>query len=188
MKKYYLIIIAFILLVGFLVDNTVLKIMPLIENHVLNYLSSLFTNLSQVLIITMVLIFLFLLNKKKREWVFPLGLSLVFSYIITYILKFITARPRPLGIIKLMPVINLVDYSFPSSHAAVAFAALPILNKTYPKLKWLWILSVCFVAFSRIYIQVHYLTDVVAGALVGYFISLFVIKLKHEKWKLTGLR
>jgi len=166
----------------------VLKIMPLIKNPILDYLSRLFTNYSSVLVIIIVLISLFLLNKKKREWVFPLGLSLVFSYLIIYILKFIIARPRPLGIIKTLPLINLIDYSFPSSHAAVAFAALPILNKIYPRLKWLWILSVCFVAFSRIYIQVHYLSDVIMGALVGYFVSLFVIKLKREKWKLTGLR
>ncbi|MBU3941400.1 MAG: phosphatase PAP2 family protein, partial [Nanoarchaeota archaeon] len=179
---------AFVLLVGFLVDNIVLKIMPLIKNPVLNYLSNLFTNLIPVLIITMVSISLFLLNKKKREWILPLGLSIVFSYLITYILKFITARPRPLGIIKIMPLTNFVDYSFPSSHAAVAFAALPILNKTYPKLKLLWILSACFVAFSRIYIGVHYLSDVVAGSLIGYLTSLFIIKLKERKWKLTGLR
>jgi len=162
--------------------------MPLIKSPVLDYLSRLFTNYSSVLVIIIVLISLFLFNKKKREWVFPLGLSLVFSYLITYMLKFMIARPRPLGIIKIMPLTNFIDYSFPSSHAAVAFAALPLLNKTYPKLKLLWILSVCFVAFSRIYIQVHYLTDVLAGALVGYFISLFVIKLKREKWKLTSLR
>ena len=162
--------------------------MPLIKSPILDYLSRLFTNYSSVLVIIIVLISLFLFNKKKREWVFPLGLSLVFSYLITYMLKFMIARPRPLGIIKIMPLTNFIDYSFPSSHAAVAFAALPLLNKTYPKLKLLWILSVCFVAFSRIYIQVHYLTDVLAGALVGYFISLFVIKLKREKWKLTSLR
>ena len=188
MKKYYLIIIAFVLLISFLVDNTILKIIPLIKNPVLDYLSSLFTNLSPVLIITIVLISLFLFNKKKREYILPLGLSLVFSYITTYVLKFIIARPRPLGIIKTLPLINLVDYSFPSSHAAVAFAALPILNKTYPKLKWLWILSACFIAFSRIYIGVHYLSDVVVGAFIGYFVSVFIIKLKHEKWKLTGLK
>ena len=162
--------------------------MPLIKSPVLDYLSSLFTNYSSVLVIIIVLISLFLLNKKKREWILPLGLSIVFSYLITYVLKFIIARPRPLGIIKIMPLTNLIDYSFPSAHVAIAFAALPILNKTYPKLKLLWILSACFVAFSRIYMQVHYLTDVLSGALVGYFISLFVIKLKHKKWKLTGLR
>lgn len=131
---------------------------------------------------------MFLLNKKKREWALPLGLGITFSYAITYILKFIIARPRPLGIIKTLPLINLVDYSFPSSHAAVAFAALPILNKTYPRLKWLWILSSLFIAFSRIYIGVHYLSDVLAGAFIGYFVSAFIMNLKDKKWKLTDLR
>jgi len=94
-------------------------------------------------------------------------------------LKFIIARPRPLGI-TMNFLFHLADYSFPSAHAAVAFAALPVFNKTYPKLKWLWILSASFVAFSRIYIQVHYLSDVVAGAFIGYFVSLFIMKLKEK--------
>ncbi len=140
-----------------------------------------------MLIIIIILIFLFLINKKKREWTLPLGLGIISSYAITYVLKFVIARPRPFEI-TMNFLFHLVDYSFPSAHAAAAFAALPVLNKTYPKLKWLWILSVSFVAFSRIYIQVHYLSDVVAGAFIGYFVSAFMIKLKHRKWKLTGLR
>ncbi len=140
-----------------------------------------------MLVIIVILIFFLLLNKKKREWVFPLGLGIIFSYIITYILKFVIARPRPLEI-SMNFLYHLPDYSFPSAHAAVAFAALSILNKTYPKLKLLWILSASFVAFSRIYIGVHYLSDVVAGSLIGYLTGLFIIKLKERKWKLTGLR
>jgi len=129
-----------------------------------------------MLIIIVILISFFLINKKKREWALPLGLGIISSYAITYLLKFIIARPRPLGI-SMNFLFNLADYSFPSAHAAVAFAALPILNKTYPRLKWLWILSASFVAFSRSYIGVHYLSDVVAGALIGYFVSAFVISL-----------
>ena len=140
-----------------------------------------------MLIIVIVLISLFLLNKKKREWALPLGLGIISSYAITYLLKFVIARPRPLGI-SMNFLLNLPDYSFPSAHAAVAFAMLPILNKEHPKGKWLWIIFVLFIAFSRIYIGVHYLSDVVTGALIGYFVSTFVIKLKNKKWKLTGLR
>ncbi|MBU1204713.1 MAG: phosphatase PAP2 family protein [Nanoarchaeota archaeon] len=175
-------------MVSFLIDNTILKIIPLIKNPILNYLSALFTNFSSVFVIIIVLISLFLLNKKKRKLALPLGISFIFSYVITYVLKFIIARPRPLGIIKTLPLINLIDYSFPSAHAAVAFAALPILNKTYPKLKWLLISSASFIAFSRIYIGVHYLSDVLAGAFIGYFTSIFITKLKERKWKSTGLR
>ena len=161
--------------------------MPLIKNPVLDYFSGLLANFSSMLIIIIVLISFFLLNKKKREWALPLGLGIISSYVITYVLKFIVTRPRP-SEISMNFLFHLPDYSFPSAHAAVAFAALPVLNKTYPKLKWLWILSASFVAFSRIYIQVHYLSDVVAGALIGYFISIFITKLKDKKWKLTDLR
>ena len=161
--------------------------MPLIKNPVLDYLSHLLANFSSMLIIIIILISFFLLNKNKREWALPLGLGIISSYVITYVLKFIVARPRPLGI-TMNFLFHLLDYSFPSAHAAVAFAALPVLNKTYPRLKWLWILSASFVAFSRIYIQVHYLSDVVVGSLIGYLTGLFIIKLKERKWKLTDLR
>jgi len=187
MKKYYLIIIAFVLPLSFLADNKILKIIPLIKNPILDYISHLLANFSSMLIIIVILISLFLLNKKKREWALPLGLGIISSYVITYVLKFIIARPRPLEI-AMNFLFHLPDYSFPSAHAAAAFAALPILNKTYPKLKWLWILSASFVAFSRIYIEVHYLSDVVAGAFIGYLTSTFIINLKYKKWKLTGLK
>ena len=174
-------------MLSFLIDDIILKIMPFIRNPVFDYSSYLLANFSFMLILIIALISFFFLNKHKREWALPLGLSIVFSYTITYILKFIIARPRPLGI-SMNFLFSLLDYSFPSSHAAVAFAALPVLNKAYPKLKLLWILSACFVAFSRIYIGVHYLSDVVVGALIGYLTSLFIIKLKERKWKLTGLK
>ena len=161
--------------------------MPLIKNPVLDYLSHLLANFSSMLIIIIILISFFLLNKKKREWALPLGLGIISSYVITYVLKFIVARPRPLGI-TMNFLFHLLDYSFPSAHAAVVYVALPVLNKTYPRLKWLWISSISFVAFSRIYIPVHYLSDVVAGVLIGYLTSTFIINLKHKKWKLTGLR
>ena len=168
-------------------DNTILKIMPLIKNPVFDYSSYLLANFSSMSIIVIVLISFFLLNKKKREWALPLGVGIISSYIITYVLKFVIARTRPLEIAMTF-LLNLPDYSFPSAHAAVAFAMLPILNKEHPRGKWLWIIFVSFIAFSRIYIGVHYLSDVIAGAFIGYFVSAFMIKLKDKKWKLTDLR
>ena len=114
-------------------------------------------------------------------------LSISLTYLITYILKFAFARARPNGT-ELSFLFNLPDYSFPSAHAGIAFAMLPILNKEHPKQKIIWIIFVSLIAFSRIYIGVHYLSDVVTGALIGYFTSSFIINLKKRKWRLTSSR
>ena len=65
-------------------------------------------------------------------------------------------------------------------HALAAFAALPILDKEFPKLRVFWILFAFFVAVSRLYFSFHYFSDVVAGALIGYGIGLLFINLEHK--------
>ncbi len=135
----------------------------------------------------MIIIAIILISKKKLEWVFPFFISTTAAYLITYILKFAFARPRP-NSIEMIFLLGFNDYSFPSTHAAVAFAMLPILIKEHPKGKLIWVIFVFLIAFSRIYIGVHHLSDIVAGALIGYFTSMFVISLKKRKWKLTNSR
>jgi undecaprenyl-diphosphatase len=93
----------------------------------------------------------------------------------TYFLKLIIARDRPELVSRL---IIESGFSFPSGHATTAFVAFPILaivlfySSQIPKfLKFFLILILSIfpfiVAFSRLYLGVHYFTDVVAGAIVG---------------------
>jgi len=58
-------------------------------------------------------------------------------------------------------------------HAAAAFSALPVLDLEFPKLKWFWLGFALLIALSRIYMGVHYFSDVVAGAFFGYLIGRF---------------
>ena len=108
-------------------------------------------------------------------------LDVVSIEIIKAITKLIIARPRPvLSLIK-MPT----DYSFPSGHTffAVGFygliiyfilkSKLSILNKTIFAI--IILLLILLIAFSRIYLGVHYFTDVICGFSLGVFILLFFI-------------
>lgn len=87
------------------------------------------------------------------------------------VLKHLVARPRPwLDVAGLIPLVNEPDpNSFPSGHTCAAFAAALSWWRTLPK-KWMRtagvVLAVCM-GLSRLYVGVHYPSDVLAGALVG---------------------
>jgi len=74
--------------------------------------------------------------------------------------------------------------SFPSSHAVNNFAGAFVVSLFYPKLKW-WLYGfAAIVAFSRVYVGVHYPSDVLAGALVGIGCGAFVMAVyrRGESW------
>jgi undecaprenyl-diphosphatase len=62
-------------------------------------------------------------------------------------------------------------FSFPSGHSASSFAGAWLLRRHYPELTPLWYLLAATVAFSRIYVGVHYPGDVVSGAIAGTAIA-----------------
>lgn len=66
--------------------------------------------------------------------------------------------------------------SFPSSHAANMFAAAFLLSRFYARRTLLWYAVAVLVAYSRVYVGVHYPSDVVAGACVGIGIAWVVLQ------------
>ena len=90
------------------------------------------------------------------------------------ILKPLVARPRPwLDVAGLVPLIQEPDpNSFPSGHTCAAFAAAVIFWRALPEswvgTKVLTLTMAFLMGLSRLYVGVHYPSDVVAGALVGY--------------------
>ena len=100
----------------------------------------------------------------------PLGASLL-----AHLLKILFARPRPTVVSEMM--VNMPpDFSFPSAHTAQAasfFIALGLVASRYLPEKtsaavWLFCgLLISVVGLSRIYLKVHYISDVIAGAILG---------------------
>jgi undecaprenyl-diphosphatase len=61
---------------------------------------------------------------------------------------------------------------------------LPILDREYPHFRVFWIAFASLVAFSRLYLGVHYLSDVVTGAAIGYLIGFGIMRFAEGKlWK-----
>jgi undecaprenyl-diphosphatase len=63
------------------------------------------------------------------------------------------------------------DASFPSGHASTGFAAATMLSFAFPRLAPLLLLLASAVAFSRVYVGVHYPLDVVGGAALGIAVA-----------------
>ena len=124
-----------------------------------------------IVLFSIVAISIFLLLK-KRQYIFPLLLSILGGELFTYITKFAFHRPRPE-----VAVYPEFSFSFPSAHATIAIAFYGFLAYVFIRNikgwgKKIGIIFSCFflilfIGFSRIYLGVHYLSDVWGGYLLG---------------------
>ena len=122
---------------------------------------------------------------KKIRKAFLINLILVF--ILNYILKLIFSRTRPIDI----NIITETGYSFPSGHAMISLAIYGFLayllwesDYKYKKIGVsLLVLLIVLIGISRIYLGVHYTSDVIAGFIVSLGYLLLFIDFIYPKIK-----
>ena len=113
---------------------------------------------------------LLLIPKTRKTGAVVVVALLIDAILCNGILKPFIARIRPCDIndaVRLL-IPYPSDYSFPSGHTAVSFAAASALY--FAGEKYLWkaaLVLAAFIAFSRMYLYVHYPTDILGGALLG---------------------
>ena len=149
----------------------ILDALQTIHNPVLDTLMYAITRLGDAGIFWILLcMVLLILPKTRRSGVILMAALLVDLVICNGILKPLVHRIRPFDVktgIELL-VKRPTDYSFPSGHTAASFASVMALYLAGEKRLWIPALVLAvLIAFSRLYLYVHYPTDVLGGVVAG---------------------
>jgi undecaprenyl-diphosphatase len=114
--------------------------------------------------------------RRRPEVIVETLAAVVLAELSTDLLKFAIPRARP-------DVHALVarphTHSFPSGHAAIAFASATVLGAAVPRARPLLYVLAALVAWSRVYVGVHFPLDVAAGALLGVGLGLAVLRARR---------
>lgn len=154
-----------------------------LQNSVFDVLMPFITDLNKqkivLVIVGLALIVLFLRGGKKGKFaVVALALGILLSdQLNSSFAKFILERPRPCHVLQNVHLLVGCGsgYSFPSSHAVNNFCGAVILAFFFPRASlWLYLFA-SVVSFSRVYVGVHYPSDVLGGAVIGIWCGMIVI-------------
>lgn len=200
MKKYYKTLVLFICLIGILIIVMDLLQQRIIEKDmfVYNFIATHFisdfslpivkfiTNLGSATFIVLLSILLLLTIKNKLTGLI-IFLNSAICGILNQVLKIIVQRPRPVG----YRLIDEKGYSFPSGHSMVSAAFYGfIIYLVYKNIKnkyikysiiTILILLILCIGISRVYLGVHYASDVIAGFLISICYLIIFISIVNNK-------
>lgn len=115
-------------------------------------------------------VFILILIPSKRKTGLTCAVSMILVFVATYTLKYTVCRLRPYdACAEIIPLVSkLRDYSFPSGHTSVGFSVSLILMREEKRAVWIpAVILSTLTALSRLYLGVHYPSDVIAGFLVA---------------------
>lgn len=116
---------------------------------------------------------------KTRKSGFALAIAMIAGLVICNLLmKNIIARPRPFVAYDFPIIINPpMGYSFPSGHSSNSFIAATVIALRHRKVAIPAYIIATLIAFSRVYLCVHYPSDVIVGAVIGMGIGFVTVRL-----------
>lgn len=197
MKKYIKWVICLVSLIIFFVlaylvkTNNDIIIDSIVYNFISKFINNNFTNivkfitfLGSAIVVIFITIFTLIVLKNKRIGLF-MALDLIIITIFQYILKPIFGRLRPLGI----NLIEETNYSFPSGHSLTAMAFYGFIiyliyksNLKYKKIYMIFLsVLILLIGLSRVYLGVHFITDVLGGFAFSLFYLIIFINITNNK-------
>ena len=140
-------------------------------HHVLLWVTHVGSHFAVILFVLLI----WITTKQLRVFLGLLLLYAIQSFII-YFLKFVVRRRRPLSLKEIKRRVSkgpgeIIDPSFPSAHTAFSFMMATVLAFYFPRYQVFFFLFAGFIGWTRVYLGLHYLTDVTAGAILGYGIT-----------------
>lgn len=165
-------------------SNIVLFVQENLRFEFLDPIMKFITSLGDEGIVPIVLCILLMIFKKTRKVGITAGTSLALeAVLINLLIKKIVARTRPYIVNEAIEYITKRpgDHSFPSGHTGCMFAVASVLFYMLPKKVGIPAMVVAsLVGISRLYVGVHYPTDIIGGFIIGMFTG-FIAKLIVEK-------
>jgi undecaprenyl-diphosphatase len=157
-----------------------------LSSGVLDKFFSTITNVNNWYITYIILLGICFLKGERRGKLAVLGVILLIiltDRLNATLVKDIFHRLRPCNVLidAITPLGCNGTFSFPSNHAVNNFAAAVFFYKLFPNLKWPLFITASLVAISRVYLGLHYPSDILGGAVIGsafgYLFAWVILKL-----------
>ena len=184
-------IIFFIFITTLVISNKISFIDSSVYNFLISFKNDSLTNFFRFItkfsnvafLVIFVLIVLLILRNKDAVFVI---FNLIFLRLLNYVIKVIIRRDRP----NILRLIKIGEYSFPSGHAMISMGVYGYLiyliykKIKNPYIKYLGIiilsLLIILIGISRIYLGVHYFSDVVAGYTLSLIYLIIFIRVRRK--------
>ena len=149
---------------------------------ILDKFFSLITNVNNWYIAYIILLLICIIKGGRTGRIVAISLLLLITItdqLSAGIIKDLVHRLRPCAVLPnaITPLGCTGTYSFPSSHAVNNFAAAVFIYRFFPKLVWALFIAAILISISRVYLGLHYPSDVLGGAILGSFIGYFFASL-----------
>jgi undecaprenyl-diphosphatase len=146
-------------------------------HHVLPWMTHLGSHFAVILFVLLNWI-----TTKRLRVLFGLLLLYAIQNFIIYFLKFTVRRRRPLSPEEVKIKVSkgpgeILDPSFPSAHTTFSFMMATVLAFYFPQYQVIFFVFAVFIGWTRVYLGLHYPTDVIAGGFLGYGITKLYLKM-----------
>jgi undecaprenyl-diphosphatase len=159
------------------------------SSPVLDHILPWFTYLGSHIAVVLFVIFSWILTR-KRKVLERLTILYGIQCGVVYGIKYLIDRRRPLLFLHMSKLSKgpgeVLDPSFPSAHAVYAFMMATLLSTWFPRYRVIFFVAAGFIGWTRIYLGLHYPTDVAAGAFLGYGITKFFLYISSLKAEGSG--